>query len=196
MNAPVARQPRLPHLERGEGPRGGGAPRAPHRGPDARDSRDPVPRLRRGRHGQGARGCGAARRTGPRRGLGAFPPRLEGLSGSADEVRRRRGGGSGLRAPRLGLGRPAGRCGLDLGLAWPGALAEEVVVASGRVAGSLAPEPRGANGFGWDVIFVPEGETRTFAEMSAEEKNARSHRARAFAELVRRLSAPEWKIKT
>ena len=62
---------------------------------------------------------------------------------------------------------------------------------SGRVAGSLAPEPRGANGFGWDVIFVPEGETRTFAEMSAEEKNARSHRARAFAELVRRLSAPE-----
>ena len=78
-----------------------------------------------------------------------------------------------------------------LGLAWPGARPEDVVVASGRVAGSLAPEPRGANGFGWDVIFVPEGETRTFAEMTAQEKNARSHRARAFAELVRRLSAPE-----
>ena len=78
-----------------------------------------------------------------------------------------------------------------LGLAWPGVRAEDVVVAEGRVAGSLAPEPRGANGFGWDVIFVPAGETRTFAEMSAEEKNARSHRAKAFAALARRLSIPE-----
>ena len=56
---------------------------------------------------------------------------------------------------------------------------------------SLAPEPRGTNGFGWDVIFVPEGEARTFAEMTAEEKNACSHRAKAFAELVRRLWTPE-----
>jgi len=76
-----------------------------------------------------------------------------------------------------------------LGLAWPGARPEEVVVAEGRVAGTLAPEPRGSNGFGWDVIFVPTGETRTFAEMSPEEKNARSHRARAFAELVAKLRA-------
>ncbi|MFN7988211.1 MAG: non-canonical purine NTP pyrophosphatase [Thermoanaerobaculia bacterium] len=75
-----------------------------------------------------------------------------------------------------------------LGLAWPGAAEEDVVVAAGRVAGSLAPEPRGANGFGWDVIFVPGGETRTFAEMSAEEKNSRSHRAKAFAELRRLLA--------
>ena len=78
-----------------------------------------------------------------------------------------------------------------LGLAWPGALAEDVVVAVGRVSGSLAPEPRGTSGFGWDVIFVPEGETRTFAEMTAEEKNACSHRAKAFAELARRLAAKE-----
>jgi XTP/dITP diphosphohydrolase len=78
-----------------------------------------------------------------------------------------------------------------LGLAWPGARPADVVVAVGRVAGTLAPEPRGSNGFGWDVLFVPEGGTRTFAEMSAEEKNARSHRARAFAELARRLSVPE-----
>jgi XTP/dITP diphosphohydrolase len=78
-----------------------------------------------------------------------------------------------------------------LGLAWPGATAGDVVVAAGRVAGSLAPEPRGANGFGWDVLFVPDGETRTFAEMTAEEKNARSHRAKAFADLVRRLGAPD-----
>jgi len=78
-----------------------------------------------------------------------------------------------------------------LGLAWPGASAADVIVATGRVAGTLAPEPRGSNGFGWDVIFVPDGETRTFAEMSAEEKNGRSHRAKAFAELVRRLVAPD-----
>ncbi|RXL54430.1 non-canonical purine NTP pyrophosphatase, partial [Citrobacter sp. AAK_AS5] len=65
-----------------------------------------------------------------------------------------------------------------LGLAWPGALPGDVVVAEGRVPGALAPAPRGANGFGWDVVFVPAGETRTFAEMSAEEKNSRSHRAR------------------
>lgn len=75
-----------------------------------------------------------------------------------------------------------------LGLAWPGATAADVVVAEGRVPGSLAPAPRGTNGFGWDVIFVPEGETRTFAEMSAAEKNARSHRARAFAALSRLLA--------
>jgi non-canonical purine NTP pyrophosphatase (RdgB/HAM1 family) len=78
-----------------------------------------------------------------------------------------------------------------LGLAWPGAPPADVVVAAGRVAGSLALEPRGANGFGWDVIFVPEGETRTFAEMSAEEKNSRSHRARAFAALALQLAGPE-----
>ena len=75
-----------------------------------------------------------------------------------------------------------------LGLAWPGAAEEDVVVAEGRVAGYLAPEPRGTNGFGWDVIFVPVNETRTFAEMSAEEKNSRSHRAKAFAELRRLLA--------
>lgn len=78
-----------------------------------------------------------------------------------------------------------------LGLAWPGARPDEVVVAEGRVAGTLAPEPRGSSGFGWDVIFVPDGEARTFAEMSAEEKNARSHRARAFAALARLLATPE-----
>lgn len=83
-----------------------------------------------------------------------------------------------------------------LGLAWPGARAEDVIVAEGRVAGTLAPEPRGASGFGWDVIFVPDGDTRSFAEMSAEEKNARSHRAKAFAELAHLLSQPDVEIKT
>ena len=50
----------------------------------------------------------------------------------------------------------------------------------GRINGMIAPEPRGAAGHGYDPILVPENETRTFAEMSDAEKNAISHRARAF----------------
>lgn len=52
----------------------------------------------------------------------------------------------------------------------------------GAVSGTLAPAPRGAGGFGFDPIFVPqEGDGRTFAEMTADEKNALSHRGRAVA---------------
>ena len=58
-------------------------------------------------------------------------------------------------------------------------LGETIEVFVGEVTGSLAPEPRGESGFGWDPIFVPEGETRTYAEMG-EDKHANSHRARAF----------------
>jgi XTP/dITP diphosphohydrolase len=54
----------------------------------------------------------------------------------------------------------------------------------GRCPGRLLNTPRGAAGFGYDPLFVPEGETRTFAEMDAAEKNARSHRARAWAALA------------
>lgn len=54
----------------------------------------------------------------------------------------------------------------------------------GRVAGTIVWPPRGTGGFGYDAIFVPEGETRTFAEMTAEEKKALSHRGRALAALV------------
>lgn len=54
---------------------------------------------------------------------------------------------------------------------------------SGVVLGTLSSEPRGRNGFGWDAIFIPEGETRTFGEMTADEKDARSHRRRAWQEL-------------
>ncbi|KUP96224.1 nucleoside-triphosphate diphosphatase [Thermobifida cellulosilytica TB100] len=63
---------------------------------------------------------------------------------------------------------------------------EEHVV-EGVFRGSLTTEPRGTNGFGYDPIFVPEGETRTTAEMSPEEKNAISHRGIAFRALARRI---------
>ena len=60
---------------------------------------------------------------------------------------------------------------------------------TGQIAGNIAPEPRGENGFGWDSIFIPKGEERTFAEMTADEKNAISHRRRAFEALAQFLAA-------
>ncbi|RKS76813.1 XTP/dITP diphosphohydrolase [Actinomadura pelletieri DSM 43383] len=54
----------------------------------------------------------------------------------------------------------------------------------GRLHGSLIRDPRGTGGFGYDPIFVPEGETRTTAEMSPEEKDAISHRGKAFRALA------------
>jgi XTP/dITP diphosphohydrolase len=56
----------------------------------------------------------------------------------------------------------------------------------GEVKGNIAYEIRGTNGFGYDPIFIPiEGDGRTFGEMSFEEKNQISHRARAFRALGR-----------
>lgn len=55
-----------------------------------------------------------------------------------------------------------------------------VVVREGRMPGMLAREPRGDNGFGYDPILVVDGDTRTSAELTFEEKNAISHRAKAF----------------
>lgn len=53
----------------------------------------------------------------------------------------------------------------------------------GRVEGRIAESPRGSAGFGFDPIFIPERENRTFAEMGIDEKNRFSHRARAFEKL-------------
>ena len=62
------------------------------------------------------------------------------------------------------------------------------VAAEGVVDGRIAPEPRGAQGFGYDPVFVPEeGDGRTFAEMTLAEKQAVSHRGRAFAALAVQL---------
>jgi XTP/dITP diphosphohydrolase len=58
------------------------------------------------------------------------------------------------------------------------------VVVEGVWAGRMAREPRGSNGFGYDPIFVPEGDTRTSAELTADEKDAASHRGRALRALL------------
>lgn len=60
-------------------------------------------------------------------------------------------------------------------------------VVEGAVEGSLSLHPRGHNGFGWDTIFVPNGEDRTFGEMTPAEKDARSHRRKAWELLRERL---------
>lgn len=54
----------------------------------------------------------------------------------------------------------------------------------GVIKGSLAEEVVGADGFGYDPIFIPEGHQHTFAEMSAELKNTMSHRKRAVEKLA------------
>ncbi len=75
-------------------------------------------------------------------------------------------------------------------LAWPDG---EVAFFRGEVEGTAVWPPRGTGGFGYDPMFLPDGESRTFGEMSAEEKHgwarpdrALSHRARAFADFSAR----------
>lgn len=69
-----------------------------------------------------------------------------------------------------------------LALVWPDG---ECAVYEGRVDGTLTWPPRGSLGFGYDPVFVPRGETHTFAEMEGAKKHAISHRAHAFAKLVK-----------
>jgi XTP/dITP diphosphohydrolase len=68
-----------------------------------------------------------------------------------------------------------------LALAWPDGHTE---VFEGRVEGHLTWPPRGTLGFGYDPVFVPLGQSQTFAEIAPEAKHAVSHRAVAFSKLV------------
>jgi XTP/dITP diphosphohydrolase len=69
---------------------------------------------------------------------------------------------------------------------WPGG---RELWTEGTCEGQIAPEERGARGFGYDRVFVPvEGDGRSFAEMSSDEKHALSHRGRAFTALLERLT--------
>ncbi|RJF89698.1 RdgB/HAM1 family non-canonical purine NTP pyrophosphatase [Oleomonas cavernae] len=72
-----------------------------------------------------------------------------------------------------------------LSLAWPDG---EIVTFVGEVHGHLVWPPRGANGFGYDAMFLADGQTLTFGEMDPAAKHAISHRARAFSQLVAALS--------
>ena len=65
----------------------------------------------------------------------------------------------------------------------------ETACFEGRIDGRLVWPPRGDRGFGYDPIFVPEGDRRTFGEIEPATKHAMSHRARAFAKLVAEVFA-------
>jgi XTP/dITP diphosphohydrolase len=73
-----------------------------------------------------------------------------------------------------------------LSVAWPDGHVETV---EGRVDGRLVWPPRGDNGFGYDPMFVMDGKSRTFGEISRDEKEADNHRARAFRKLLALLPA-------
>jgi XTP/dITP diphosphohydrolase len=109
----------------------------------------------------GAPGIMSARWAGPKRDFNAAMARLEReLAGRSDR-------------------RAAFVC--VLALALPDG---EARCFEGRVKGTLTFPPRGARGFGYDPIFIPDGHTETFGEMDPILKNAMSHRAIAFAKLL------------
>jgi XTP/dITP diphosphohydrolase len=74
-----------------------------------------------------------------------------------------------------------------LALAWPDGQCD---LFEGRVSGTLAWPPRGLLGFGYDPVFVPIGQDQTFAEIAPDAKHAISHRADAFAKLVKAVLTP------
>ncbi len=95
----------------------------------------------------------------------------------------------------VGATEPAQRTGRFVAvicLAWPDGEAEYF---RGEAEGTLVWPPRGDSGFGYDPVFLPEGQTRTFGEMTAEEKHgwkpgqadALSHRARAFQKFAKAM---------
>ncbi len=111
-------------------------------------------------------GVYSARWAGPSKDFGAAMKRV------ADELTKR-GAWSGA-GPRANF-----TCALSL--AWPDGVAH---IFEGKVFGRLVWPPRGAQGFGYDPMFQPDGEALTFGEMDPAAKHAISHRARAFALFV------------
>lgn len=71
-----------------------------------------------------------------------------------------------------------------LALCWPDGTEQ---IFEGKIPGTLVWPPHGDHGFGYDPMFVADGESKTFAEMTAEQKNRLSHRARACAALLRAM---------
>lgn len=64
----------------------------------------------------------------------------------------------------------------------------------GETVGQILVDPRGAQNFGWDAWFQPEGSSRTYAEMSPEEKDKTSHRGKAYRQLAAHLKGESVRI--
>jgi non-canonical purine NTP pyrophosphatase (RdgB/HAM1 family) len=93
-------------------------------------------------------------------------------------------GAEGIARTALALGEPGARA-VCL-LAWTDGTT--TVTGRGETAGELVLPPRGENGFGWDPVFRPAGETRTYGELADVEKDALGHRGRAWRDLLGKLS--------
>ncbi len=115
----------------------------------------------------GAPGIYSARWAGPAKDFGLAMQKV------AEEITARRGWSAEPNAPG-----PRANFISVLCLAWP---TGETQIFEGKVFGHLVWPARGGNGFGYDPMFVPDGDTRTYGEMEPPEKYAGSHRTRAFA---------------
>ncbi len=93
-------------------------------------------------------------------------------------------GAAGIARTALALGDPrvTARC----ALLWTDG--ERRVVGEGATEGTLVA-PRGSGGFGWDPVFLPAGERRTYGELPAADKDRHGHRGRAWRDLMARLAA-------
>ena len=93
-------------------------------------------------------------------------------------------GGKGLAAIAYALNNRAAKAQCCVGY-WDGS---EVHLFLGETAGDVLVQPRGEQQFGWDAWFVPRDSKKTFAELSAEEKDAISHRGKAYRQLAAHLA--------
>jgi non-canonical purine NTP pyrophosphatase (RdgB/HAM1 family) len=93
-------------------------------------------------------------------------------------------GGKGLAAVAYALNNRAAKAQCCVGY-WDG---RQVQLFLGETAGEILVKPRGERVFGWDAWFLPEGSQQTFAEMTPEEKDALSHRGRAYRKLAEHLA--------
>jgi non-canonical purine NTP pyrophosphatase (RdgB/HAM1 family) len=93
-------------------------------------------------------------------------------------------GGEGLAAIAYALNNRAAKAQCCVGY-WDGA---QVHTFLGETAGEILVQPRGERKFGWDAWFQPSGQPKTFAEMSAAEKDEISHRGRAYRQLAAHLA--------
>jgi XTP/dITP diphosphohydrolase len=94
-------------------------------------------------------------------------------------------GGNGLAAIAYALNNRSARAQCCVAF-WNGT---EGKVFMGETAGEVLVEPRGERHFGWDAWFQPRGQQKTFAEMTAEEKDAISHRGKAYRKLAEYLKS-------
>lgn len=93
-------------------------------------------------------------------------------------------GGTGLAAIAYALNNRAARAQCCVGY-WDG---KQVRTFLGETPGEILVQPRGERHFGWDAWFQPAGQSKTFAEMTADEKDAISHRGRAYRKLAEHLA--------